>query len=122
LPHQDAGFVETGQRAKVKLAAYPFQRFGMVEGSVIHVSPDSSDLPQASNLERRRSDIEHVMPASGYRALVALDSMALESAGKQHRFTPGMQVSAEVHLGTRSVLEYLLSPVRKVAHEAAREP
>ena len=29
-----------------------------------------------------------------------------------------MQVSAEIHLGTRSVLEYLLSPVQKIAHEA----
>jgi len=34
---------------------------------------------------------------------------------------PGMQVNAEIHLGTRSVLEYLLSPVQKVAHEAGRE-
>jgi len=32
-----------------------------------------------------------------------------------------MQVNAEIHLGTRSVLEYLLSPVRKVAHKAWRE-
>jgi multidrug efflux pump subunit AcrA (membrane-fusion protein) len=37
------------------------------------------------------------------------------------RFIPGMQVNAEIHLGTRSVLEYLLSPVQKVAHEAGRE-
>jgi multidrug efflux pump subunit AcrA (membrane-fusion protein) len=28
---------------------------------------------------------------------------------------PGMQVSVEIQLGTRSVLEYLLSPVQKVA-------
>ena len=34
---------------------------------------------------------------------------------------PGMLVNAEIHLGTRSVLEYLLSPVQKVAHEAGRE-
>lgn len=34
---------------------------------------------------------------------------------------PGIQVNAEIHLGTRSVLEYLLSPVRKVAHQAGRE-
>lgn len=34
---------------------------------------------------------------------------------------PGMQVVAEIHLGTRSVLEYVLSPVRKAWHEAARE-
>jgi len=33
----------------------------------------------------------------------------------------GMQVNAEIHLGTRSVLEYFLSPVQKVAHEAGRE-
>jgi HlyD family secretion protein len=32
-----------------------------------------------------------------------------------------MQVSAEIHLGTRSVLEYLLSPVRRAFHDAARE-
>ena len=33
------------------------------------------------------------------------------------RLVPGMQVNAEIHLGTRSVLEYLLSPVQKVAIE-----
>jgi HlyD family secretion protein len=32
-----------------------------------------------------------------------------------------MQVAAEIHLGTRTVLEYLLSPVRKVVFEAGRE-
>jgi hypothetical protein len=37
------------------------------------------------------------------------------------RLVSGMQVNAETHLGTRSVLEYLLSPVQKVAHEAGRD-
>jgi len=32
-----------------------------------------------------------------------------------------MLVNAEIHLGTRSVLEYLLSPLENVAHEAERE-
>jgi HlyD family secretion protein len=32
-----------------------------------------------------------------------------------------MQVAAEIHLGTRSVLEYLLSPVTKAFQESARE-
>ena len=34
---------------------------------------------------------------------------------------PGMQVNAEIHLGTRSVLEYLFSPVQKIAYKAGRE-
>jgi HlyD family secretion protein len=32
-----------------------------------------------------------------------------------------MQVISEIKLGERSVLEYLLSPVQKAFHEAARE-
>ena len=58
---------------------------------------------------------------AAYRALITLGSGHLESQGRQLRLVPGMQVNAEVHLGTRSVLEYLLSPVQKVAHEAGRE-
>jgi HlyD family secretion protein len=32
-----------------------------------------------------------------------------------------MQVSSEINLGTRTILEYVLSPVQKAWHEAARE-
>ena len=49
------------------------------------------------------------------------NAQALEHDGRSLRLTPGMQVSAEVHRGTRSAIEYLLSPVQKAWHEAARE-
>ena len=49
------------------------------------------------------------------RGLINLSSGHLESQGRQLRLVPGMQVNAESHLGTRTVLEYLLSPVQKVA-------
>jgi len=32
-----------------------------------------------------------------------------------------MRVNAEIHIGTRGVIEYFLSPMQKVAHEAARD-
>ena len=60
-------------------------------------------------------------PPSGFRALVTLDSPYLERDGKQFRVSAGMVVSAEVNLGSRTVMEYLLSPVQKTAHEAGRE-
>jgi hemolysin D len=121
ITHQDAGFVEVGQRAKLKLAAYPFQRFGMIDGQVQYVSPDASEWPQASNVERRRSDAEHVLPPTGYRILVSLAAPALEISGRYFRFSPGMEVTAEIHLGTRTILEYLLSPILKTVREAGRE-
>ncbi len=61
------------------------------------------------------------MQEAAYRALINLSGNHLENQGRQLKLVPGMQVSAEIHLGTRSVLEYLLSPVQKVSHEAGRE-
>jgi HlyD family secretion protein len=54
-------------------------------------------------------------------ALFNLGSSHLESQGRQLRLVPGMQLNAEIHLGTRTDLEYLLSPLQKVIHEAGRE-
>ena len=44
-----------------------------------------------------------------------------EKDWQQLRLVQGMVVTAEVHIGRRSVLEYVLSPIQKVALEAARE-
>jgi HlyD family secretion protein len=119
LPNTDAGFVQAGQPARVKLATYPFQKYGMLEGAVRHVSADATDRPEGGTAATPAS--REPQPLH-YRALVGLDSRALRLAeGPPLRLTAGMQVSAEIVLGTRTVLEYLLSPVQKVVREAGRE-
>ena len=120
VTNEDAGWVEVNQAVKLKLAAFAFNKYGMAKGHVEYVSPDAAELPDTR--ERDRKDTrEHVMPPSGFRTLVALDSPYLERDGKQYRLSAGMLVSAEVNLGSRTVMEYLLSPVQKVTHEAGRE-
>jgi HlyD family secretion protein len=52
---------------------------------------------------------------------VGRNHQQLESDGHRYDLAPGMQVLAEIHLGERTVLEYLLSPVQKAFHEAGRE-
>ena len=84
---------------------------GRLKAGCETISPDAAELPDAR--ERDRKDTrEHVMPPSGFRALVALDSPYLERDGKQFRVSAGMLVSAEVNLGSRTVMDYLLSPVQ----------
>ena len=56
-----------------------------------------------------------------YKAVVDLGAQALYVSGLTHTLTPGMAVTAEIKLGTRSVMEYLLSPVQGAFHEAGRE-
>ena len=43
MRNQDAGFVRAGQPAKVKFAAYPFQKHGMLDGRVLRISADASE-------------------------------------------------------------------------------
>jgi HlyD family secretion protein len=109
----DAGFVQADQKARVKLVAYPFQKFGMLDGVVKQVGADAKERPESASSK--------TLQEAAYRALINLGSSHLESQGRQLRLVPGMQVNAEIHIGTRTVLEYLLSPVQKVAHEAGRE-
>jgi HlyD family secretion protein len=120
ITNEDAGFVEPGQAVRVKLAAYPFTKYGMLKGRVDYVSPDAAELPDTRERDRKDGQ-EHVMPSSGFRAIVALEQNSLERDGKSFRLSPGMVVTAEVNLGTRSVLEYVVSPVQKTVFEAARE-
>lgn len=121
ITNLDAGFIIPGQQVRVKLAAYPFQKYGMLDGVVRHVSADASNATEGS----KPGDSAKSDPASGaglnYLALVELSSTVLEAQGERLRLAPGMQVSAEILLGTRTVIEYLLSPIRKTVHEAARE-
>lgn len=118
VANADAGFVVPDQVARVKLVAYPFQKYGMLEGQVKQISPDASDRGDAGQ-DRKKDD--QSVPNQGYRTLVALATRHLERDGRQYRLAPGMQVSAEVNLGSRTVLEYLLSPVQKTVAEAGRE-
>ena len=87
----------------------------MLDGVVKQVSADAQEKPEPGN-----TAVRSVQDAA-YRALINMESGHLESQGRQLRLVPGMQVNAKIHFGTRSILEYLLSPVQKVSHEAARE-
>jgi hemolysin D len=118
ITNQDVGFVRAEQPVKIKLAAFPFQKYGVLGGTVSHISPDAAGSNGASRADSAKDEGASALV---YRALVDLKTSYLESDGHRYALTPGMQVSAEVHLGTRSVLEYLLSPVQKAFREAGRE-
>jgi HlyD family secretion protein len=119
VSNEDIGFVRKGQAVKLKLAAFPFQKYGMVEGTVEHVSADSADNNTSNN--PAPADKTGNTPPLAYKALVALKAMRLEMDGERFPLGAGMQASAEILLGRRTVMEYLLSPVRKAFHEAGRE-
>ena len=117
--NDDAGFVHEGQKVKLKLAAYPFQKYGMVDGTVVQLGADTIDMQPGQTPAGDRNAGR--VPAQGYKAIVALDTQVLERDGAKLRLAPGMQVVAEINQGKRTVLEYLLSPAQRAFQEAGRE-
>lgn len=123
--NQDVGFVRSGQEVKLKLAAFPFQKYGLVQGRVVQVSADATESLPAGIRSDALGGRDRAMQANAgplaFRALVHLDSQDLGFEQVRYALAAGMQVSAEIKLGTRSIMEYLLSPVQKAFHEAGRE-
>lgn len=125
IKNEDVGFVSVGQKVKLKLSAYMFQKYGMLDGTVLQIGADSNDSgPQnssGSSVANLKGNGNQAQPLT-YKALIALDTQTLKSpSGEELRLAPGMQVIAEINQGERTIMEYLLSPVQKVAKEAARE-
>jgi HlyD family secretion protein len=119
LANEDVGFVEVGQSVMLKLAAYPFQKYGMLEGKVVQISADAIEQAEAA---RAAGTNPMAAPVQTYKAIVELNEQALRLPnGKVLDIAPGMAATVEIHQGTRSVMEYLLSPVQRVALEAGRE-
>ena len=102
----DVGYVRPGQPAVVKLLTYDFVRYGGLDGKVINVAADSS-------VERDGKPY--------FRVVVETDKPYLGDQPGQLPITPGMQAIVDIHTGTKTVLNYLITPVLKLKAEAFRE-
>lgn len=114
IENKDIGFVAEAQPVRLKLTAYPFQKYGMLEGTVRTISADASARDGNASQEQQ-------MREPAFRALIELNQQVLEATEQRLPLSAGMQVSAEIVQGQRTVLEYLLSPVQRVVSEAGME-
>ena len=123
IRNDDVGFVHPQQQVKIKLAAYPFQKYGLLDGNILQVWPDASDgnTNNQSNQNSHSTDGAPAEAATGFKALVHLDRQTLGSPDETLRLVAGMQVIAEIREGRRTVLQYLLSPIQGAMHDSGRE-
>ena len=118
VKNDDVGFIYPQQKVKVKLSAYPFEKYGMLDGVVIHIGPDASEGDSQAGKDQAKEKSPSLL---SYKVLIALKSQMLEAHGQQLKLVPGMQVVAEINQGRRTVMQYLLSPVQKTLHDSGRE-
>ena len=106
VPNKDIGFVQVGQEVVVKIESFPYTRYGYLTGKVKTVSFDAVE----------NKDLGLV-----YTAIVSLDKDTLNIEGKPVRLDAGMNATAEIKTGKRSVISYLLSPLQTKVDESLRE-
>jgi len=116
IPAQDVGFIRVGDQVRVKFDAFPFQRHGTVIGKVRVISGDVFKRGQSTE---RPSPSD---PEVYYLVLVTLSKVNLRAVPADFRLIPGMTLIAEIKVGTRSVISYLIYPLIKAFDESIREP
>jgi HlyD family secretion protein len=122
VSNRDRGFVREGQAVKLKISPYPFQKYGMIEGVVKQVSADATE-PQQRGGGSSPQDADSEDRPGGYqfRSIVELKGPVPRARRSAPQVDAGHAGRREVALGQRSVIEYMVSPVRKAFQEAARE-
>lgn len=104
----------TGSRVSVKLASFPFQKHGTLEGVVRTVSEGSFEKtgPGGSSTG-----------ITTFKARIQLlDPVTLDDVPKNFRLMPGMTTTAEIKVGQRRVIDYFLYPLLRYQSESIREP
>lgn len=117
----DAGFVHPGNTVMVKFDTFPFTQYGAAEGTVRIVSADSfTSNPDEKQRGAQQSQVGNA-PAF-YRSRITLDKINLHGTPPGFRVGPGMAITADIKVGERTVVGYLLSRVLPIAMDGMREP
>lgn len=106
VENKDIGFIEMGQAVKVKVDSFPYTKFGMIEGTVRHISLDAEEYEDGRIL---------------FPVKVAMKTQKIQVQGRSVRLSPDMSVTAEVKTGKRRVIEFFLTPFLRGMDESLKE-
>ena len=106
--NRDIGHVHVGQRVVTKVETFDFTRYGYIEGTVAWVGSDAVADPKLGPVYPVRVRLER------------LETSAVVN-GAAGAVRAGMNVTVDVRVGERRMIEYFLAPMLRYQGEALRE-
>lgn len=104
---KDIAFIHIGLPAMVKVTAYDFTRYGGLEGTVEHISADTTQDKEGNSF---------------YIIRVRTTESSMQSRDKEDMpIIPGMMTTVDVIISKRTILEYILNPILRAKEMALRE-
>jgi len=107
----DVGYIKVGDEVQIKLDAYPFQKHGTIEAKIRTISEDAF-----------RRDPNKSVGDAYYLSRINLEGTYLKNMKESSRLMPGMTLSAEIVVGKKTIMSYMMWPITKGLNEAIREP
>jgi HlyD family secretion protein len=114
---RDIGQVSAGEEARLKFDAYPFQKYGTADGNIRTISRDAFSPSVAGDPQAQASSGGQPF----FKARIPVADAGL-AASPDIRLLPGMTVTAEIKVGTRSVISYFLYPLLRGLDDSLKEP
>lgn len=99
LLNKDIGFVNVGQKVDIKLDTFPFQKYGVIPGEIINISPDA---------------IQDEKEGYVYKMKIKPEENTLRVDNQDMPISPGMTAQAEVKTGKRRIIEFFLPGIEEV--------
>ncbi len=129
VSNTDIGFVKVGQIAEIKVNTFNFTRYGYLHGRVTSISRDAvthegdtNTAPSSSSGGQGSSGSDKTPQSTlSYAARVALDETAMQVDGHLVNLLPGMAVTVEIRTGSRTIMGYLLSPIREYEQDSLKD-
>lgn len=131
VPNQEIGFIKIGQHVDVKVDAFPFTRYGTLNGTVVKVSQDAipaSDAQQAQldptrGSQKNQKNISNSQATQNlvYPLTITLQGNYITTSGRQVNLVPGMGVTAEIKTDRRRIIDYLISPIYDIVTSSLHE-
>lgn len=100
--NQDIGFVKNGMDSKIKIDTFSFQKYGFFEGKIINVGNFS---------------LEDEKLGAIYEVKIEPDGKKITVEGVQRYLEAGMNVTAEIKVGKRRVIEFFIYPIIRYLDE-----
>jgi len=100
--NQDIGFVKKDMNVSVKIDTFSFQKYGLIEGTVIHVADDA---------------IEDEKMGPIYEILIQPHDYFLEYGREKFAINSGMSITAEMKVGKRRVINFFIYPLIRYLDE-----
>ncbi|MFT8517322.1 MAG: HlyD family efflux transporter periplasmic adaptor subunit, partial [Acetobacter persici] len=120
---KDAGFVRLGDKALVKFATFPYQQYGGADATVRTISADSFVGGSSGGGQQDNSDVTpDTSSKEFYRVRLRVDRYTLHGVPSFFHPQPGMPVTADIRVGKRTVMQYLLNSFMPLMTDGMREP